>query len=135
MKKNFEMKVATIEKPNFSVAELIQKTAQWGKDHWSLLAYFETVCVDNQGRPDFMRMRINPKMHPFGGGTHFGPRQWQDSYATRLKDGSIPNNKHDDYDVMEELENLGFLENIGTGINPVIKLTFYKHQTVTANRL
>ncbi len=115
-------------KTTFTFADLLKITEKWGKDHWSLLAYFETRCVDFSGSIEFVRMRINPKFHPVRSG------DWHSSYGTRLNDGSIPNSNHDDYDVMEELEKYNFIQNIGSGINPVIKLTKIGKKTVDALR-
>ena len=118
--KNFEPKELTI-------ADVVEKTESWGKDHWSLLAYFETRCVDHRGVPDFDHMRINSKKRGFSKGNlkhAMGMGQdWDTAHGTKLKQGSVPDGNHDDYDVMEELEKLGFLNNVGSGINPVIKLT------------
>jgi len=37
---------------------------EWSKDHFSLLAYVETCCVDGQGILDHDRMRTNIPRHP-----------------------------------------------------------------------
>lgn len=106
---------------------------QFGKDHWSLLAYIETVCVDNKGVPDLTRMRCNPQRHPglVIHGTH-GHAEWCDTYSTRLFGFFDAEDKtrfilpdHDDHDCMNDFEAAGLVENIGTGINPVYKLTVY----------
>lgn len=109
-----------------TIAEIVKETENWGKDHWSLLAYFETRCVDHKGKPDFAHMRINSKKRPISNGTikdTMFERSWEKTYGTKLKDGKIPNTDHDDYDVMEELEKIGFINNVGTGLHPIIKLT------------
>ena len=95
------------------------KLNQFGKDHWSTLAYVETCCVDNEGRLDIRRLRINETKRPIRS-NGFG---WDPKYATRIKDGSIPDPSHDDWDCLEDLEGIGLLELIGTMINPVFRLT------------
>lgn len=128
----FALKVAEPEEiPVLSVPELITITAKWGKDHWSLLAYFETRVVDHRGVLGLAQMRINSKKRGFSNGCPFN---WEDSWGTRMNDGSIPDNKHDDYDVMEEMEKYGFVKNVGSGINPVIELTDLGRKTCNAIR-
>lgn len=92
----------------------------WGKDHWSLLAFFETQVVKNINLIDTRRMRINDKKRQFGNGNGFS---WQDSWGTRQKDGNIPDGSHDDIDVMEELQKEGFCKNEFTNLNPLVTLT------------
>lgn len=100
---------------------------KWGKDHWSLLAFIEHLCVEYKGCLDDKRrrnMRCNERRHPLCGYMH---GQWQPSYGTRLK-GYFEDNKlqlptHDDWDCSEDFEAAGLLENHGSGINPVWKLT------------
>lgn len=58
----------------------------FGKDHWSLLAYVETCCVDGQdgiGTLDRRRLRCNENNHPLLKGA-YSPTGWQPSYSTRL---------------------------------------------------
>jgi len=42
-------------------------------------------------------------------------------YPTRYKGGELKD--HDDWDCVDDLELVGLLENAGTGLNPVFKLT------------
>ena len=101
----------------------------WGKDHWSLLAFIEHLCVDYKGCLDDKRrrcMRCNEGRHPGCGYLHSA---WQPTSGTRLK-GYFENNAyalqmptHDDFDCTEDFEAAGLLENNGSGINPVWKLT------------
>jgi hypothetical protein len=94
---------------------------QFGKDHWSTFAYLETRTVDYQGVPDLAHMRNDPRIHPLTANqtNHLWPDQ---HYSTRLRDGS-EQMLHDDWSCLEDLEKAGLLENIGTGTNPVVKLT------------
>ncbi len=92
---------------------------QFGKDHWSLLAYCECSCVDNHGKLDIRRLRINEEKRPI----RSNGLGWEPSYGTRQKQGGIPDPNHDDWDCLEELEREGFLEIIGTMINPAVTIT------------
>lgn len=95
------------------------KLEQFGKDHWSTFAYAECCCVDNRGRLDNRRLRINEGKRPIkSNGLGWDPR-----YGTMVKDGSIPDSAHDDIDCLDDLERAGLIEQIGTLINPVVKLT------------
>lgn len=91
---------------------------QFGKDHWSTFAYAECCCVDNRGRLDNDRLRINGNKHPVRDGSRWLPR-----YGTRVKEGNVPNPDHDDIDCLDDLEDAGLLEQIGTMSNPVVRLT------------
>jgi hypothetical protein len=92
---------------------------QWGQDHWSLLAYIQTRCVDYGGEINLDHFRCNEKRHPGFVARH---SKWSPSSGTRLKfDITLPG--HDDHDVAADLEAAGLLKHIGTGVNPVFKLT------------
>ena len=103
----------------------------YGKDHWSLLAYIETRCVDYKGVLDVAHLRVrNPAIGSLR--TPFGRPMWKPEYGTRLsgyfkedgtKDKSRQISNHDDLDCADELEEAGYLTNIGTGLNPAYKMT------------
>lgn len=100
--------------------------AEWGKDHWSLLAYLEVRCVDNGGAIVIRHMRCNPRRHPMF--AHAGTRIGLDpsapyQYPSVLRKGADPVLEHDDWDCLEDLEAAGLIENRGTGINPRIYMT------------
>ena len=98
---------------------------QFGKDHWSMLAYVETLCVDGKnglGVIDGRRVRCNPERHP---GLESSPGGWQDRYSTKLagffefEDRNDPAAAagagvmllgHDDWDCLEDLEAAGFVQ-------------------------
>ncbi len=104
--------------------------AQFGKDHWSTLAYIETRCVDHRGIPNRDHMRVDVDRHP-----QFGNRVSQSSdqkHPTRLKDGKLPD--HDDWDCVDDLIDHGLLEWGGTGVNPVFHLTETGQKIVGALR-
>jgi len=106
----------------------------FGRDHWSTLAYIETVCVDNSGVPARDRMRVNQERHPGLVGEQQARScvKWQDSYSTRLK-GNTRVKGHDDWDVADDLAAAGLIEINGTGLHPVFKMTDFGH--VIAGRL
>lgn len=111
---------------------------QFGKDHWSLLAYIETLVVDGMatggtvgragsrraprsvGIIDRDRVRCNPQRHPL----LLGPRQtidfgWKPEWGTRLRGYfDAPDDQraalrlpdHDDWDCLEDLDAAGLVE-------------------------
>ncbi len=103
--------------------------SRFGKDHWSLLAYVETCCVDsvgNTGRLDPLRMRCNPKRHPMMAVARFGERRWEPTYGTRLRmtrTGKVSQLKtHDDWDCLDDLEAAGLVEVLSL-INGFVHMT------------
>jgi len=91
--------------------------SQWGKDHWSTLAYIECRCVDHGGVPDRRHMRANPELHP-----QFAHIAWEDDIPTRRKGGKLKHN-HDDWSCVDDMVAEGLVRWLGTGMNPVFKLT------------
>lgn len=89
---------------------------KFGKDHWSTFAYIETRIVDYKGLPDRRHMRTHAKLHPMLG--HLDGS----AYPTRLKNGETLV-EHDDWSCLDDCEEHGLLENIGTGVNRCYKLT------------
>lgn len=107
---------------------------KFGKDHWSLLAFVEILCVDHKGAisdVNRQRMRTNIKRHPGHGYFPLGTEghEWKKDWGTRLRgyfekrDSKLRLNQHDDWDCLEDFENAGLLENKGSGLNPVLRLT------------
>ncbi len=98
---------------------------QFGRDHWSTLAYIECLCVDNDGVPNRERMRCNPKQHP--GLAHHSGTGWQKTYSTRLAghtlEKPVQQDGHDDWHCADDLEAAGLIEQIGTGGNPAFAMT------------
>ena len=117
-------------------------TKDFGKDHWSLLAYIETRCVDYKGMLDVAHLRIR---NPAIGSPRLpiGRPAWKSEYGTRLsdyfkEDGTEDNTRqiknHDDLDCADELEEVGYLQNIGTGLNPAYKMTKLGNQVASLLR-
>jgi len=90
---------------------------EFGRDHWSAFGYIETRIVDHGGVPQKNHLRCIVKRHPFF--AHEGGDASR--YPTRLK-GRVQED-HDDWDCLEDLEGAGLLDNVGTGVNPVYRLT------------
>lgn len=97
---------------------------KFGRDHWSLLAYLETICVDaldQWGQIDRNKLRVNIKTHPLLVG-HIQARAilalekppYGYKYGTRLKGHTEENpnviKEHDDWDCLENLDKAGFVE-------------------------
>lgn len=94
--------------------------AEWGKDHWSTLAYAETRVVDYKGVLSREHMRCDPDLHPAQ--TNSANAISDKRYPTRLKGGKELEG-HDDWSCLEDAEREGFLSIEGTGMYPVIKMT------------
>ena len=81
---------------------------RFGQDHWSTLAYFETVATDKKGIIDNRRMRCNPRLHrSLANMSGFGIIDGS-KYPTRLKEGQIEN--HDDWSCLEDMVAAGLVE-------------------------
>jgi hypothetical protein len=108
----------------------------WGKDHWSLLAYLETLCVDSHlkgvGTLDKRRMRCNGKRHPMHDvNKNMGVGAWSPDYGSRLAGfwdsmgKMVPERQiksHDDWDCLNDIEKAGLIEVISEA-NGFVKLT------------
>ncbi len=103
-------------------------SAFWGKEHWALLGYVETRCVDNKIRPktswaelDRNHMRCDVDRHPqhANSANRSVPSK---KYPTRLAEG-IELKDHDDYDCLDDLESHGLIIIGGTGMFPTVKMT------------
>jgi len=90
----------------------------WGRDHWGLLAYVETRCVDYEGKLALGHMRCNEAKHPLLKVINVS---WDKTHGTRLKNNKILQG-HDDWDCLEDLEREGFLEILSL-VNGVVKLS------------
>ena len=104
---------------------------EFGKDHWSLLGYIETCCVDannSSGKIDNDRMRTNTNRYK-------GKCQiiWMDKYSTRLKTFPWKSKDekektrhridgHDDWDCLWDLEQAGFV-NLISYVNGFVQIS------------
>jgi len=111
--------------------------SDFGKDHWSLMAYVGTLCQDapdKTGVIDKRRIRSNPATHPIHVASLLGAgRSWSPEYGTQLhgyrkEDGSIDETRHldahDDWDCLDDLEEAGLIEIISE-VNGFIQFTVY----------
>ena len=103
------------------------KPKEFGKDHWSLLAYIYTQVVDNKNMLDLTRMRVNEMKRGYTNGARKVPGtdigSWQPTYGTRVKCGTIPDPNHDDIDCLNDLEKAGYVNNLFTDLNPIVQMT------------
>ena len=79
---------------------------QWGKDHWSTLAYIESRCVDHKGVLSNAHLRTNVGRHPLFVARGFGSPGDGSRYPTRYKDGSGALSlieDHDDWDCLYDM--------------------------------
>jgi len=113
---------------------------KFGKDHWSLLAYVESCCVDGtNGRGHLRRdrMRCNPKSHRLMAGPYSSSDLWIQRHSTRLAgffdspDRNDPEKAiaaglqlrdHDDWDCLDDLEAAGFIE-VRSIVNGYVTMT------------
>ncbi len=98
---------------------------QFSHHHWSLLAYIEARCV-NQELIEPFRLRCSPKNKYLGGPMIRPP--WDPAYGTALRDGTILPD-HDDWDCLDDLEENGFIV-IESTISGIVKLTDLGIKTV-----
>lgn len=82
----------------------------WGKDHWSTLAYLETRIVDHRGRIGHEHMRCHSNRHPLMVSAKkraFGSIDGS-AYPTRLS-GGRELVSHDDYDCIDDMITAGLV--------------------------
>lgn len=91
----------------------------FAKDHWSLLVYIETRCVDYKGTLDHDHLRINSSRHPACKKESLW--LWCSEYSTKIK-GKRVIDGHDDIDCLDDFEACGYLE-IETGLYNNVTLT------------
>jgi len=78
---------------------------EWGKDHWSTLAYLEYRTVDDGGKIDNRKMRVDPRLHrEFATDMQI---RLGGKYPTILKDGQREG--HDDWSCLEDMVIAGLL--------------------------
>ena len=109
---------------------------KWGCDHWSVLVYIESLCVEGMngyGKPDHRRIQTNENRHP-----EFlvadSPRDGS-GFGIWLRDGVVlPGPDYDGWDCLEDAEREGLIENVGTGFTPVFKMTVLGNKVVSMLR-
>ena len=91
---------------------------RWGRDHWNVLCYIETCCVDGTGRPDPRSVQTNHARHP-----HMGNPLDGSTHGIRLNGEVLPGADYDEWDCLDDLEVFGLIENVGTGLNRRYRMT------------
>ncbi len=94
--------------------------SEFGKQHWSLLAFIETQVVDKCFPLDYRRMSCNNKKRGISNGAPFS---WDDDWSTENNKSEKLILGHDDIDCFEELEKEGFIKNEGTLLNMYPSIT------------
>lgn len=84
--------------------------SEWGHDHWSTLAYLETLCVDRGGEVNNDRMRTNPRRHRKLLGETFVRLGVQSKMCPTILGGGREVAGHDDWDCLEDLAAAGLVE-------------------------
>jgi hypothetical protein len=94
---------------------MIINPSQFGRDHWTLLAYIESMCVNGAqgvGTLGRTKMRCEPEAHSI----HKNAMQWKPSYSTRLKGYAAkhaPDNQsmgHDDWHCLDDFEAADYVQ-------------------------
>lgn len=110
--------------------------SMWAKDHWTTLAYIETVMVDNAGfqvgrdarmRSNRRNFRVMSEDCPFPKRTDSNAAKlaisMRPEHATILKDGTkVPS--HDDWCCIQDMAALGFFKCNADNIEPGVILNF-----------
>lgn len=110
---------------------------RWGRDHWSLLAYVEDLCVNaprSVGKMDHRRVRCNGQTHPL---LDVNGQPWRPSWGTRLQGffefadrsdaaaaeaAGVQLGAHDDWDALDDLAAAGLVEPISL-VNGFVTIT------------
>ncbi len=80
---------------------------QWGKDHWSTLAFIETRCVDHKGVLQNAHMRTHVGRHPLFMARGFKSPGDGSRYPTIYKGGELAD--HDDWDCLYDMVLAGLI--------------------------
>lgn len=107
----------------------------WGKDHWSTLAYLETVQVDHK----MLMMHSDARMRQ--NRRHFrilGARRpalpMQREHGSRLNDGSyVPG--HDDWNCVQDMAHAGLLSINSDDLGPGVVFTLVARGLALAHEL
>lgn len=123
----YVMSLKSVEPEPLTPADAGVPMTNWGKDHWSVFLYIEDICVNSVvngiGKPDLRRIQCNHNRHP-------GLVNWNyhrvdgAKYGIRLHDGTeMPGPDYDEWDCIHDLECYGLIQTLGTGINPLFRMT------------
>lgn len=109
---------------------------KFGRDHWSLLAYIEAICVDalgELGQIDRNKLRVNIQTHPALVGDiqakailaiEIPPYPYKHGTCLKGHTEEEPNviKEHDDWDCLKDLDNAGLVE-VLTHTNGGVRMT------------
>jgi hypothetical protein len=85
------------------------KPEQWGRDHYSLLLYCESIAVDRHGVIQLTKMRTNARTHgdlawlPMNSTMSSHDKWGNFRYTTRARPGVEIDEDHDDWDCLCDL--------------------------------
>lgn len=99
---------------------------EWGKDHWSLLLYVETRCVDSPdgvGRPDNRNIQTNFNRHYEMANKNYRGNHDGAKFGIRLRDRTLPGPDYDEWDCMEDLMAAGYMRDVGPTLSPMYRMT------------
>lgn len=87
----------------------------WGVDHATLLLYVETRHLDHSGQmlPDNLRTNPGRHVHEAGARRDRGEGIWKPEYGTRISRGERPSEVHDDWDCLDDMEEVQLLLHTG----------------------
>jgi len=88
----------------------------WGRDHATLLLYVETRHIDHGGELNPDALRTNPKRHPHEANARGdrGSIVWKSEHdGTRIVGGERPSEVHDDWDCLDDMEEVQILLHTG----------------------
>jgi len=89
----------------------------WGRNHWNLLAYVETRCVDYKGIVTCLHMRVHIDRHKdlIKNEAPIFTERAEKRLPTMLKDG-VELSNHDDYDCIDDLIAAGLIKPLGRDV-------------------
>ena len=102
---------------------------KWGRDHWGVLLYIESICVNTSSkegwaRPDHSKIQTNINRHPALEGSRLGTAMDGARYPIRLAAGeTIPGPDYDEWDCSDDMEHELLIEIGGSGICPSYRMT------------
>ena len=102
---------------------------RWGKDHWSTLAYIESICVDSMngvGRVGRCKVQTNIDRHPeyaHMSVTPVGSQLDGAKFGIRLADSTLPGPAYDEWDCIEDFENNFLVVDVGFTSEPAYRMT------------
>lgn len=87
----------------------------WGRDHATLLLYVETRGLDHEGQllPENMRTNLDRHVHEAHARRDSDTLEWKPEYGTRIVGDERPCEAHDDWDCLDDMEEVELLCHTG----------------------